>query len=627
MKIIKSEIISRYINARKLHAILFTISYKRSDAKKLILELHKLSNLTAKKFSFGSRPKLDIHTKVIAEFSQLIYNIYSEHDYLVTELPSIFPIHRLPSERRFQLFLYSSSPKGFLILAHYICQILEGNSKDIQVEFRRTQESLIKRVEQANKLNRLNKNFLNSAYKLKIPILKIAAEIFQFGWGKHSFQLGGTFTEKTPRNSVVMVRNKYATNQILKRAGFPVLDEDLVKEEKSCKKFIDKYGFPVVIKPADKDAGAGIQADITNQKELSKAFKNCLKISKNILIQRVATGNHYRLTVVNGKLVWTFKQLLAAVVGDGQSKISLLIKKENSCPKRNSIYKSIPINEATNILLKKQNLDMDSIPAKGEKVKLGTISNVYAGAIPFVIPKDKVHPDNIFLIERAANLFRLDVTGIDFFIEDISKSWLEQEAKILEINSCPDLSPSSPHLYDIILSQAISGDGRVPTVLILSDSNNETDLRKFVSFCSLNGKKAGIFSHQKIRINNQLILSGSSKDLSKIDILLMDNSIDFLIMVVESTYESFKLGLPIDRFDSLCIESHLPREDGKKLGWLNKCIEFDISKNKKINNEINFGLKKIVKNYSNVNDYLIENIPYFENYHRKKFHPIEEPKN
>ena len=228
---------------------------------------------------------------------------------------------------------------------------------------------------------------------------KIAAEILQFGWGKHSFQLGGTFTEKTPRNSVVMVRNKYATNQILKRAGFPVLDEDLVKEEKSCKKFIEKYGFPVVIKPADKDAGAGIQADISNQKELSKAFKNCLKVSKNILIQRVAMGNHYRLTVLNGKLVWTFKQLLATVEGDGKSTISLLIKKENSCSKRNSIYKKIPVNDTTKILLNKQNLDMHSIPSKGEKVRLGTISYVYAGAIPFVIPNDKVHPDNVLLIE------------------------------------------------------------------------------------------------------------------------------------------------------------------------------------------------------------------------------------
>ena len=68
MKIIKSEIISRYVNARKLPSILFTISYKKSQAKKLILGLHKLSELTKSNYNFGSSNKLDIHTKVMAEF-------------------------------------------------------------------------------------------------------------------------------------------------------------------------------------------------------------------------------------------------------------------------------------------------------------------------------------------------------------------------------------------------------------------------------------------------------------------------------------------------------------------------------------------------------------------------------
>ena len=82
-----------------------------------------------------------------------------------------------------------------------------------------------------------------------------------------------------------------------------------------------------------------------------------------------------------------------------------------------------------------------------------------------------MHPDNKLLIERAANLFRLDITGIDFFSEDISKSWHDVEAHIMEINSCPDLSQTGPHLYDIILTQSVEGDGRIPSALIFSEKN------------------------------------------------------------------------------------------------------------------------------------------------------------
>ena len=106
--------------------------------------------------------------------------------------------------------------------------------------------------------------------------------------------------------------------------------------------------------------------------------------------------------------------------------------------------------------------------------------------------------------------------------EDISKSWHDVEAHIMEINSCPDLSQTGPHLYDIILTQSVEGDGRIPSALIFSEKN--LNLRNFISFCISNNKKVGIYTKNDIRINDMIIKKRAENSTNDFKILLMENS-------------------------------------------------------------------------------------------------------
>lgn len=626
MKIINSKIIDNFLNSRQTPAFLITILLEENRSIDTLRCLHTLSNHTISKFNFGSQFKKNIHTKIVAEFAEIIYNLLYEREFVLKEFPTVLPIPSKGKEKIFQLVIYSFFPRAVILLSNLIIKIINEKNSIISHQFKNLyNEQFIKRLENIDGLSRINKNFINAAYSMNMPFLKITSNILQFGWGKHGFQLGGTFTENTARNSVVMVRNKYLTSLLLKKAGFPVLDELLAKDIEQCKKFVKKFGFSIVLKPADKDAGQGIETNISNLKELSKAFIRCQKISKNVLIQKFSTGNDYRFTTLNGKVIWVYQRIKARVIGDGKSSISLLIKKENATPKRKFPYKEITIDDKANSLLKKQNLTLKSIPKKGEEITLGSISNTYNGALPVIIPPEKVHPDNKLLIERAANLFRLDITGIDFFSEDISKSWHDVEAHIMEINSCPDLSQTGPHLYDIILTQSVEGDGRIPSALIFSEKN--LNLRNFISFCISNNKKVGIYTKNDIRINDMIIKKRAENSTNDFKILLMENSIDFLVMIVEKKTPFKFTSLPIDRFDCLCIESSLSPSESLDLNWLKKSIAFDFSKNKRIKTPMFIGSEKVINSYNNINNYLIENFSNFENFHNNKFHAIKDPLN
>ena len=51
---------------------------------------------------------------------------------------------------------------------------------------------------------------------------------------------------------------------------------------------------------------------------------------------------------------------------------------------------------------------------------------------------DIVHPDNVEMLERVAKFLADPLVGVDFIIEDITKSWKEeQHCGIIECNSLP----------------------------------------------------------------------------------------------------------------------------------------------------------------------------------------------
>lgn len=77
---------------------------------------------------------------------------------------------------------------------------------------------------------------------------------------------------------------------------------------------------------------------------------------------------------------------------------------------------------------------------------------------------DQVHSDNLELALRVADLFLLDIAGVDLIIPDVSRSWIEQNCLVCDVNSMPQVGANAAALF---LDSVMFGTDRVQVCLIL----------------------------------------------------------------------------------------------------------------------------------------------------------------
>lgn len=394
---------------------------------------------------------------------------------------------------------------------------------------------------------------IQAAYKEGMPWCYLTKNIFQFGFGFRSRWLDSTFTDKSPQISSVLARYKNSTNILLKKAGFPTTKQILVHTESDAIEHAKKMGYPVVIKPENRDRGEGVCAQLISDDQVRKAFASAKKHSDSILLEKHIFGKDYRLLVLNGKLIWAIERVPASVKGDGVSTIETLIKKINEESNRHgdrSALKPIKITEDLIDFIKDQGYDLNSILEVDQVLQVCRIANISTGGMPVAV-FEKVHPDNKRLAERAANLLRLDIVGIDFISPDIEKSYLEMETAIIEVNSQPQLGLiTAGHIYHEILLTLLPNQGRIPIIVICSHSIEDLFIHKLHTLLSVHHNKIGIVRGNNAYLNDEIISSLSTSYAAGTS-LLLNNEVEALIYCINSWEDVYAHGLPFDQYDVL----------------------------------------------------------------------------
>lgn len=195
---------------------------------------------------------------------------------------------------------------------------------------------------------------------------------------------------------------------------------------------------PVIVKPYEGSASRHTTTHIVDEKGLERAFKVSQQISPMSVVEEELRGAVYRPTVVGGKLAATIRRDVPQVLGDGEHTVERLIEEENKNPKRSGpYYQKIVMSEAHLRELVRQGYTMQSIPEAGKTVFLHQKINWSVGGTTTDVT-DEVHPDNAALFEKIAEVLHVPLVGIDFIIEDISKSWKAQDrCGVIECNSRP----------------------------------------------------------------------------------------------------------------------------------------------------------------------------------------------
>ena len=322
----------------------------------------------------------------------------------------------------------------------------------------------------------INHNATQAAVRLGIPwevVTKRDRPLIALGHGVHRRLFWKSFTPASSEIGTVFSTPKNIMGKMLHDAGLPVPKQGAAATFDEAQNLAAKIGWPVVVKPARTDFGVGITTGIHNLHELRGAF-DAAKEFGEVLVQEHIEGDGHRLLVYNGKCIAAVRQKAAQVIGDSKSSISELIAETNETRtdylSRN--WKKIEINDALIRMLARVELDLDSVPADGQVVRLRSNTNISQGGTCERVT-DEVHPANKAMAEAAAAVFGLDLAGVDMQTTDIRSPLIGEKGAIIEVNSTPGwfMMEDGTSLEDQIVQHFFPSPthGRIPIIVCIED--------------------------------------------------------------------------------------------------------------------------------------------------------------
>lgn len=394
--------------------------------------------------------------------------------------------------------------------------------------------------------------FVRAAHALGMPFRELPGQFFRFGVGRRGHWMNSTFTERTGHLAALIARDKLLTGTMLAMAGMPVPRRQMVSDVNQALDVARKIGYPVVVKPADKDGGRGVAAGLVDADELRNAYAEAARHSRNILVEKHVEGNDYRLTVYHDRLVWAIERVPAGVTGNGRDNVVALVVEANADPRRgnqpHAPLKSLVLDAEADALLARQGLTREGVPGEGQFVRLRRIANVSSGGMPLAA-FDRVHEDNARLAVDAARALRLDLAGIDLLIPDIARSWRETGAAICEVNGQPQLGGTTAmHLYPVILREEVEGDGRIPTLLVWGGGEVGGALPLLEERLAARGLVVGWVDGRGVRVGADTVTQARLRLFEAGDMLAGNKRVDVMVMVLEDVAQVAS-GLPVSRID------------------------------------------------------------------------------
>lgn len=384
---------------------------------------------------------------------------------------------------------------------------------------------------------------VEEAQKRNIPTIRIGENsIVQLGYGKHHRKIQATLTEQTSCMSVDIACDKELTNNILQNHGIPVPEGKIVTTIEEAIIESEKLELPVVIKPYNGNQGKGVSLNLSSVDEIAKAFEIAKQYSDRILVEKFIEGKHYRIAVVGNKMVAASERIAAHVIGNGINTIKELIDIENNNPLRGEGHQKpltkIKIDEVMLLILDKMKMSINSIPKSGQIIYLRENDNLSTGGIAIDVT-DEVHPHNIRLAIRSAEIIGLDVAGIDITTNDISKPILENSGAIIEVNACPGIRmhhyPSKGQsrnvakaIVDLMFPEGSASS--VPIISVTGTNGKTTTTRMIAKILRKNHMTVGMTSTGGVYINDELILKGDTTGPRSAEVVLMDRNIDIAVL-------------------------------------------------------------------------------------------------
>lgn len=382
---------------------------------------------------------------------------------------------------------------------------------------------------------------VSAAERRGIPLERLEDGLVRLGYGRRSRLIQAAMSGETSSIAVDIAGNKQLTRQLLEKAALPAPAGRLVRSPEEAIDAARYFGGPVVVKPLDGNQGKGVTLNLTEPADIALAYKNACQYSSQVVVERLARGRDYRVTVVNGRTVAASEKTPAHVIGDGKHSIAELVEIANQDPRRGDNHSKplskIACDAIVDAFLARTGRTMETVPVAGEMVLLRESANLSTGGEARDVT-DEVHPEIAEMCERAARVIGLDICGIDLVTPDISQPWCG-EGGIIELNAAPGLRmhhyPASGQPRDVggaIVDMLFpdGSNGRIPIIAITGTNGKTTTTRMMGHVLCATGKTVGMTTTDGIWIDCKEVARGDMTGPWSARVVLHDPSVDYAVL-------------------------------------------------------------------------------------------------
>ena len=354
-----------------------------------------------------------------------------------------------------------------------------------------------------------------------IPYRRLTSgSLVQFGWGSKQRRIQAAETDRSSAIAESIAQDKELTKKLLHAGGVPVPMGRPVSDAEDAWAAAQEVGVPVVVKPLDGNQGKGVSVNLFSKEQVVAGYEFARSFRKNIMVERYLPGHDFRMLVVGDKLIAAARREPPYVIGDGEHTVKQLVDTVNLDPQRGDGHATsltkIRLDEIALGILTKQEMTVDSVPAKGVRVILRNNANLSTGGTATDVTDD-VHPEVAARAVEAARMIGLDVCGIDALAETLQRPMEEQNGGVVEVNAAPGLrmhlNPSFGKGRDvgkaIVDSMFNDGEnGRIPVVAVTGTNGKTTTVRLTAHMLITSGLRTGMTNTDGIYVQGQRIDTG-----------------------------------------------------------------------------------------------------------------------
>ena len=388
-------------------------------------------------------------------------------------------------------------------------------------------------------------SLVKAAEERDIPWLRLNDySLVQFGHGKYQKRIMATITSETRCIGVEIAGDKSETSSLLNDLGLPVPKQRIVYGAKEAVTAAERIGYPVVVKPLDANHGRGVSINLTTPAHVEQAHAEAYAQGKTsaVIVESFITGYDHRMLVVNGVLEAVAKRVPGHVVGDGVQTIAELVVEVNKDPRRGighqKVLTNLEIDFQAGRLMTEAGVTAETVLEAGRLFYLRSTANLSTGGTAIDVT-DTVHPDNRDMAERAVMAIGLDVGGVDFLIDDITKSYKDIGGAIVEVNAAPGfrmhVSPSEGTPRDVAgkvmqMLFPLGSKSRIPIAAITGTNGKTTTSRMLAHIMKSCGHIVGLTSTDGVYVDGKVTVKGDMTGPTSAQMVLRDPSVDFAVM-------------------------------------------------------------------------------------------------